>query len=152
MKTKLKPTTTALIALLAVPAAFAAGEQDHDHEKGKPHVHEENISKGPNGGQVIASKDGFSFEITVDKDRKARVVFLDKDNNPMAPGASSISGIAGERSAPVKLTFSKGKDGDANVLISDQALPEGAHVPMILTIRTTPGAKAATERFELHLH
>ena len=150
MKTKLKLTTTALIALLAVPAAFAAGE--HDHDKGKPHVHEENVSEGPNGGHVIESKAGFSIEVTVDKARKARIIFLDKDNKPVSSVGITISGIAGERSAPVKLSFAKGKDSDANVLISDQALPAGAHVPMILTIKTAPDAKAATERFELHLH
>ena len=152
MKTKLKLTTTALIALLAVPAAFAAGENDHDHDKGKPHVHEENVSKGPNGGHVIESKAGFSIEVTVDKARKARIIFLDKDNKPVALAEQTISGIAGERSAPVKLTFAKGSDADANVLISDQALPTGAHVPVILSIKTAPDAKAATERFELHLH
>jgi hypothetical protein len=152
MKTKLLTITTALIALLVVPAAFAAGENDHDHDKGKPHVHEENVSKGPNGGHVIESKAGFAFEVTVDKDRKARIVFLDKDNKPAALGEQTISGIAGARSAPVKLTFSKGADADANVLISDQALPAGAHVPVILTIKTAPDAKATTERFELHLH
>jgi hypothetical protein len=149
MKTKLL-TTTALIALLATPIAFAA--EDHDHGKEEKHVHEENVSKGPNGGHVIESKAGFSIEITVDKDRKARVVFLDKDNKATALGEQAITGIAGERSAPTKLTFAKGKDADANVLISDQAVPAGAHVPMILTIKTAPDAKPATERFELHLH
>ena len=151
MKTKLL-LPAALIALFAVPAAFAAEDHDHDHDDGKPHVHEENVSKGPNKGHVIESKAGFSFEVTVDKDRKARIVFLDKDNKAIALGEQTISGIAGERSAPVKLTFAKGTDADANVLISEQALPAGAHVPMILTIKTAPDAKAATERFELHLH
>ncbi|MFM7182057.1 MAG: hypothetical protein ACKO2G_11415 [Verrucomicrobiales bacterium] len=152
MKNQMKLTATALIALLVVPAAFADGDHDHDHGKGKPHVHEENVSKGPNGGHVIESKAGFSIEVTVDKDRKARVVFLDKENKPVALGEQTISGIAGERSSPVKLAFAKGADADANVLISNQALPAGAHVPMILTIKTAPDAKAATERFELHLH
>jgi hypothetical protein len=149
MKNKLL-IPTALIALLAVPAAFAA--EDHDHDKDAPHEHEENVSKGPNGGHVIESKAGFSIEVTVDKDRKARIVFLDKDNKAVALAEQTISGIAGERSAPVKLTFAKGKDADANTLISEQALPAGAHVPIILTIKATPDAKAATERFELHLH
>ena len=71
---------------------------------------------------------------------------------PIIAGLSPITGSAGERSAPVKLAFAKGKDADANVLISDKALPEGAHVPMILVIKATADAKAVTERFELHLH
>jgi hypothetical protein len=152
MKSKLL-TTTALLALIATPLALAAGDHDgHDHGKDKAHVHEENVSKGPNGGHVIESKAGFSIEVTVDKERKARVIFIDKDNKPLALAEQSITGIAGPRSAPTKLTFAKGKDADANVLISDLALPAGAHVPVILTIKTGHDAKPATERFELHLH
>lgn len=150
MKTTLQ-LTTALLALFASPLAFAAEDHDHDHEK-EEHVHEDNVTKGPNGGHVIESKAGFSIEITVDKDRKARIIFLDKDKKPAALGEQSVTGLAGERSAPTKLAFAKGKDADANVLISDQPLPAGAHVAMILTIKTAPDAKAAVERFEMHLH
>jgi hypothetical protein len=149
MKTKLKLTTAVLI-FIASPLAFAA--DDHDHAKEEHHKHEENVGKGPNGGHVIESKSGFSIEVTVDKERKARVIFLDKENKPVVLGEQSITGIAGERSAPTKLAFAKGKDKDANVLIADKPLPAGAHVPIILMIKTSPDAKAVTERFELHLH
>ena len=149
MRTNLK-LTAGILALLASPLAYAA--DDHDHGKEEHHKHEENVSKGPNGGHVVESKAGFSFEITVDKERKARIVFLDKDRKAVALAEQSISGIAGERSAPVKLAFAKGKDADANVLISDKPLPAGAHVPMLLMIKTTADAKATSERFELHLH
>lgn len=149
MKTKLK-LTTAILALFASPLAFAA--DDHHHGKEEHHKHEENVSKGPNGGHVIQSKAGFSIEVTADKERKTRIVFLDKDLKPLALGEQSVTGIAGERSAPVKLTFAKGKDGDANVLIADKALPAGDHVALLLVIKPTPDAKAVTERFELHLH
>ncbi|MFZ9935532.1 MAG: hypothetical protein ACO3JG_00580 [Luteolibacter sp.] len=154
MKTKLKLTTTLLFALIASPLTFAGNDHDHDHDHGtkEHHQHEDHVTQGPNGGHVIESKAGFSFEVTVDKERKARIVFLDKENKAVALGAQSISGIAGERSAPTKLAFAKGTDKDANVLISDKALPAGAHVPMILMIKTAPDAKAVTERFELHLH
>lgn len=151
-----------LLALLGTPLAFAEDKHDHgketkeehaghdhDHEKEEDHDH---AKKGPNGGHVVESKAGFAFEITVDKDRKARVLFLDKDLKAVVLAGQSLTGIAGERSAPVKLAFAKGKDADANVLISDQALPQGAHVPMILVIKTSAEAKAVTERFELHLH
>lgn len=153
MKTKLKLTATLTLALFASPLAFAADEHDHSKEtKEEHHEHDENVTKGPNGGHVVESKAGFSIEVTVDKDRKARIVFLNKENKPVTLGEQGITGIAGERSAPTKLTFAKGKDADANVLISDKALPAGAHVPMILMIKTTPDAKAVTERFEVHLH
>ncbi|MGA0797490.1 MAG: hypothetical protein ACO3P0_15575 [Quisquiliibacterium sp.] len=146
MKNKLKLTTTLLFALIASPLTFAGNDHDHDHK------HEDHVTQGPNGGHVIESKAGFSFEVTVDKERKARIVFIDKNNKPIALGEQSVSGIAGERSAPTKLSFAKGSDKDANVLISDKSLPAGAHVPMILTIKVAPDAKAVTERFELHLH
>jgi hypothetical protein len=148
MKTKLKLTTTLILTLIASPLAFADGDHKHDEH----HEHEENITKGPNGGHVIESKAGFSIEVTVDKERKASIVFIDKENKVVALAEQCISGIAGERSAPTKLAFTKGKDADANVLISDKALPPGAHVPVILMIKTTPDARAVTERFELHLH
>lgn len=149
MKTKLK-LTTAILALFASPLAYAA--DDHDHGKEEQHKHEENVNKGPNGGHVIESKAGFSIEVTVDKERKARVIFLNKENKAVALGEQSITGIAGERSAPTKLSFAKGKDADANVLIAEKPLPAGAHIPIILTIKVSPDAKAVTERFELHLH
>jgi hypothetical protein len=154
----MKPKLMILLALLGAPFAFAEEEHDHSKETKEEHAeHEEeedhdHSKKGPNGGHVVESKAGFAVEVTVDKDRKARVVFLDKELKAAALAAQSLSGIAGERSAPVKLAFTKGKDADANVLVSDKALPAGAHVPMVLVMKATADAKAVTERFELHLH
>lgn len=149
---KTKTTTALLFALLASPLSFAAGDYKHDHKAGHKHDDHSNLVKGPNDGHVVKSGAGFSFEVTVDKERKARIVILDKDLKPAALGHQEITGIAGPRSAPVKLTFAKGKDADADVLISDNALPAGAHIPVILSIKPTPDAKAVVERFELHLH
>jgi hypothetical protein len=156
MKIRMKTTTlTTLFACFIIPFSLAeeGHDHDHDHEKHEEHDdHEEHEKKGPNGGQVIESKAGFSLEVTVDKDRMARIHFLDKDLKTVALEAQTVAGIAGERSAPVKLAFAKGKDENANVLIADKALPAGAHVPVILTIKTTADAKATVERFTLHLH
>jgi hypothetical protein len=153
MKSTLKLTTTLLLALLVSPLAFAADDHDHDHAKHEGHgEHEDHGKEGPNGGHVVESNAGFSIEVTTDKDRRVRIVFLDRDTKAVALAEQSITGIAGERSAPTKLAFARGKDADANVLIADKPLPDGAHVPVILMIKTTPDAKAVTERFELHLH
>jgi hypothetical protein len=139
-------TLTAMLALLtATPCIRAAEDHHHDH-------HHDEIAKGPHGGQIVDSKEGFSFEVVVDEKRMARIVFLDKAHKPAALDGQSITGIAGERSAPVKLVFARGGGEDANVLVSDKPLPAGAHVPMILVIKTAPDSKAVTERFELHLH
>ena len=159
MKTKPHTAALFLLAMIASPAAIAADGHDPDHDlehagasKEETHHHEEHVTAGPNGGHVVESKAGFSFEVTVDKQRRARIVFLDKDNKPVALGGQSVTGIAGERSAPTKLSFARGKDADAGVLIADKPLPAGAHIPMILMVKTGPEAKTAVERFELHLH
>ena len=152
MKTKLKRTTSLLLALIASPLVFAAEGQDPHHGHSHKHDGHNAIVKGPNGGHVVKSKAGFSFEVTADKDRKARIVFLDRENKVVALGAQNVTGIAGPRSAPARLAFAKGAGKDADVLISQSPLPAGAHVQMILTIMTTPDAKSVTERFELHLH
>ncbi len=151
MKT-MKQKMLILSALFIAPMAFAAEKSDDDHSGESEEEHAAHAKKGPNGGHVVESKAGFSIEVTVDKDRKARIVFLDKELKAVALEAQSITGIAGERSAPTKLVFAKGKDGDADVLISDNPLPAGAHVALVLMIKTAPDAKTATERFELHLH
>jgi len=154
MKNKLN-LTTIILALFASPLASAADGHDHSgeaKEERAAHGEEKQGAKGPNGGQVVESKAGFVFEVTVDKEGKARIVFLDQAFKAVALADQSITGIAGERSAPVKLAFSKGKDADANVLISDRALPAGSHIPMILMIKTAADAKAVAERFELHIH
>lgn len=149
MKTKL---TALLLVLFTCPLALAGDNHGHDHGKHEHDHHEAHSPKGPNGGQVIQSKAGFSVEVAVDKERKARIIFLDADNKATPLADQSVSGIAGERSAPVKLAFSKGTGADANALIADTALPAGAHVPLILMIKSAPDAKTVTERFELHLH
>jgi hypothetical protein len=139
MKIKMKLTTlSSIFALAFTPIALAEKDHGHDHGHEK---HDNHGKKGPNGGHLVVSKAGFIIEVSVDKEMKQ-----------LALVAQTITGIAGARSAPVKLAFTKGKDADTNILISDNALPAGAHVGMILTIKTTADAKAAVERFELHLH
>lgn len=161
----MKPKLLILLALLGTPLAFAEDKHDHSKETKEEHAehdhdhgdHEEDeeahakMKKGPNGGLIVDAVTP-AIEVSVDKERKARIVFVDKDNKPLPFEKQVVTGTSGERSNPVKLTFAPGKDKDANVLISDKALPEGAHVPMILVIKATPDAKAVTARFELHLH
>ncbi|QJE95911.1 hypothetical protein [Luteolibacter luteus] len=159
----MKPNLLILLALLGAPLAFAEDKHDHSKETKEEHAahdhdhddHDEDEhdhgKKGPNGGMIVDSVTP-AIEVSVDKGRKARIVFLDKESKAVDLEKQVVTGTSGERSNPVKLTFTAGKDKDANVLISDKALPEGAHVPMILVIKATPDAKAVTARFELHLH
>lgn len=147
MKTR-NPTKLAAMFSVLLASPLAMAHENHGHK----HDDHSDMKQGPNGGQVVESKAGFTIEVAVDPDRKARIVFLDKEHKPVVLGEQAITGIAGPRSAPVKLAFAQGADKDAGVLISDNALPAGAHVQMILTIKTAPDAQPVTERFELHLH
>jgi hypothetical protein len=154
MKTRLERTAMLLLALSTSPLAFAGGshDHDHDHDHGNQEIHDDHHHAGPNGGHVVDSKAGFSIEVTTDKDRIVRIVFLDRDHKPVALGEQSISGIAGERSSPTKLAFAKGEDAEADVLIADKPLPAGDHVALILVVKTAPDAKTVTERLVLDLH
>lgn len=150
MKTKLTLSTTLLLALLGANGAFAAG--DHGHAHAPEAAHAGHADDDHDHALVIRSQAGFTLSVTVDKARKACIRFIDASNKTVPLTAQSISGIAGERSAPTKLTFTRGTGSDADVLIADQPLPSTDHVSIILSIRTSPDAKAVTERFMLHLH
>ena len=145
---------TILLALFGAPLAFADEKHDHSKESkeehGHGHAHEKKVA-GPNGGRIFTTVNPH-FEFFVTPERKVKITFLGEDNKPLALAAQIITGTSGERANPVKLTFAKGKDADANVLISDVALPAGAHVPMVLTIKTTADAKAVTERFTVDMN
>ena len=148
MKTK---TTTAFLlalvsfALLPAPAARA-------DEKGKPHDHEhDEKEKGPNGGLLVHAVEPH-FEITVTKDRKAVITFLDDDNKPLAPAGQIITAVGGDRANPTRLAFAKGEEKLAASLVSDKPLPAGEHMELVLQIKTGPEAKPVTARVTLHLH
>lgn len=147
-----------MIAILATPFALAA-EKDHDHSKESKKEHadhghdddHDDEAKGPNGGRLIKSVKP-AIEVVVGKDRKLRIGFLDENLKPVPPAGQIITASTGERANPVRLTFAKGEGADANVLVADKVLPDGAHVAVVLQIKVTADAKTVTERFEVHLH
>lgn len=152
---KTKTIITALFAattLAITPSAIAAekghkpGEEhaDHDHDVDKN-------KKGPNGGILVHAVEPH-FELTVTKDRKAKITFLDDDNKVIAAEKQVITATGGDRSNPTRLTFAKGEGENAKALISDKPLPAGEHLDVVLQIKTAPDAKSVTERITLHLH
>lgn len=154
----MKMKMLALFAVFATPFAFAA-EKDHDHSKESKkehadHDHDDDhdeAPKGPNGGRLIKSVTP-AAEAIVGKDRKLKIAFIGEDQKVVAPAQQVVTASSGERANPVRLTFAKGTGEDANFLVSDKPLPEGAHVAVVLQIKVTPDAKTVTERFEVHLH
>lgn len=154
MKTKL----IVALALFGAPFLFAAEEHDHSKESKTEHADHDHDDddhghgkKGPNGGHVIESVTP-AIEVVAGKDRKLRLIFLDKDKKAIAPGDQVITAVTGERANPVRLSFAKGTGDDEKVLVADKPLPDGAHVPVVLQIKETADAKTKIERFEMHMH
>lgn len=135
------PSLAALIALALASVVFADEKKKDDHD----HDHE-HIVAGPTGGRLITEVEPHA-EFFVNQDNKIEIRFFDHDNEPVAPGAQTVSVIMGERSKPTKLAFAK--DGDK--LISDQAIPAGNMLPTVVQIKATPDSKTVTERFNLNL-
>jgi hypothetical protein len=101
---------------------------------------------GPNGGRIITTVEP-NAEFFVTPDRKVQVTFLGKDRKAIAPAGQSVTVTAGERMSPTTLTFTK----SGNTLVSNSSLPAGAEVPTVVQIKTTPSAKAVTEKFNVDL-
>lgn len=126
------------------------GEHDHDdghaHGEDGDHVHEKGEA-GPNGGRIITSVDP-AIEFFVTDGRKVQITFLGTDHKTAVfPGTQTVSLIAGDRSNPTMLAFTR----NGKLLLSDGALPEGDDFPTVLEIRPTPDAEPTREKFNLDL-
>jgi hypothetical protein len=76
-----------------------------------------------------------------------QLTFLNHEGELVAPGEQVVSLIGGDRQNPVRLRFVS----DGSVLLSDQALPEGNNLPVILSIKPNAGSQSIRERFNLNL-
>ena len=102
--------------------------------------------KAPNGGRIIAAVEPHA-EFLVTKDKKIEIRFLDDAGKVIAPAAQTASVVMGDRAAPTKLAFTL--DGDK--LVSDKAVAAGDNLPVVLTLKTTPEAKAIITKFNLNM-
>jgi hypothetical protein len=124
------------LALLALGLSLTTA-QAHDAKK---------KVAGPNGGRVIATVEPRA-EFFITAERKVQITFLDQAGKAVAPAEQVVTVTAGERSAPVTLTFSR----SGNTLISNATLPKGDDVPAVVQIKATPNAKAVIEKFNVDL-
>jgi len=129
----------ALAAALLATSTLQAAEDGHGHSHAKKEA-------GPNGGRLITSIDPHA-EFFVTADRKVQITFVGEGEKPVAPADHVVAVTTGERTAPVKLTFVK----SGEVLLSEQTIPEGHNLPVVLQIKQVPDAKAVVERFTLNL-
>jgi hypothetical protein len=122
------------------------GDEGHDHD-GDDHGHEhDTIIAGPNGGRVITSFEPHA-EFFVTESSKVQITFVDDEIKAIAPGSQEVTVIAGDRSNPTILTFTK----IGGALVSGQALPDGDDFPVVVMLKADAMSKAVTEKFTLDL-
>lgn len=127
------------------------GEEGHDHDHDHDHgddghaAHEPNVA-GPNGGRVLMGIEPH-VEFLVTEDRKVTLTFVDDDLKPVALAEQTATVIAGDRSAPTRLSFTK----VGEQLVSDGVLPQGNDFPTVVQLKTTPDAAPVLEKFNLNL-
>lgn len=131
MKTKI-----AIIAALVASLGFVTADEHKEHK----------AVKAPNGGRIIHAME-LHAEFLVTKDKKVEIRFLDEAGKVIAPAVQTATVTMGDRAHPTKLAFAK--DGDK--LVSDKVIPEGKELPVVLQIKTTPDAKAVTDKFNLNM-
>jgi hypothetical protein len=129
----------ALAAALLATSTLQAGEDGHGHSHAKKEA-------GPNGGRLITSIDPHA-EFFVTADRKIQITFVGEGEKPVAPADQVVAVTTGERMAPVKLTFVKAGE----FLLSEQTIPDGNRLPVVVQIKATPDSKQIVERFTLDL-
>ncbi len=134
--------------------SHAAHDHNHDdHNHGSEHHDEdahhddgEKSEGGPNGGRLITSVEP-AVEFIVQEDRTVEIQLLDDNRNPVTPTNQVITLIGGERTSPTTLAFAK----KGNRLVSDQPIPEGGSVPVVLQIMASANAEVVREKFNVNL-
>jgi hypothetical protein len=127
------PTLAAL--LLSILPLLAHEGQGHDK-----------VAAGPNGGRILTTVEPHA-EFFVTRERKIQITFLGEDGKPIPPAGQVIAVTTGERSAPVKITFTKTTTG----FLSEQVIPEGNNLPVVVQIKPAPEEKASVAKFTLNL-
>lgn len=130
--TRILPIAIAILSVLTLHAG-----PNHSHEKKNP---------GPNGGRILTSVEPHA-EFLVTANRKVQITFVDDNGKAIAPAAQVVTVTTGERSAPVKMSFTKTE----TALLSEQTIPEGNNFPVVVQIKTSRDAKAIVEKFTLNL-
>lgn len=120
--------------------------EGHDHGDHEGHDHDK-IVAGPNGGRVLDAVEPHA-EFFVTADRKVQISFVDDDLKQIAAGEQSVSVIAGDRSNPTNLAFTKSGD----VLMSDKSLPAGNDFPVVVQFKVDASADTVRARFNLNLN
>lgn len=108
--------------------AHSHGQQSghHVHGDGTSHSHEVK-DPGPNGG-LILEWDKNKLEFLVNSENKARLTFLDENNQPVTPSEATFKFVGGSRANPISSIFVMKQD----YYESENALPEEAMASLVL--------------------
>jgi hypothetical protein len=143
-KTYLNALLASAFALFAASSVNAEVKPDHSSHE---HAYTEHAKvKAPNGGRMIESVEPH-IEFFVTEDRYVKITFVDHEGAAVPVTAQSAALIGGDRSAPTQLKFEK-VEGQ---LVSTEALPVMAKMPIMLQIKMSPDAKTVRERFLLNM-
>ena len=117
----------------------------HDHGNHENCEHEK-IEAGPNGGRLITSIEPH-LELLVLPDRKLQLAAVGEDKKATPITTQSAMAIGGKRAAPTNMAFVRKGD----VLLSNNALPDGMDIPIVLMLTPARGVKTITEKLQLNL-
>ncbi|MDB4505269.1 MAG: hypothetical protein QNK83_14655 [Akkermansiaceae bacterium] len=134
---KIKSTITAF-ALLVTPMTYA-DEEKHDHKKHDHSEHDDHADHDitpPNGGRILHDVEPHA-EFFITKERKVQITFLN-DHGKAVASDNALTAIGGKRAAATKFTFEKTDNG----FLSNEKLPEGNLVPIVLTFKNKEGQKS----------
>lgn len=141
MKKYIQVTMTCLIAFCVGSAFIAfAEEKEHDHD----HEHHHHKEAGPNGGRLLCNIEPH-LEFKVTKDRKVTITALSEELKPVAIGEMVVRVTAGDRSAPIRMSFKK----EGEILVSDKAFPKGDDFPVVVQIKVKGSEKSIIEKFTM---
>ena len=139
-----------LISALALPLVFAddkgGKKEKHEHGSGEAADHADHEIKAPNGGRILHEVVPHA-EFFITKERKVQITFVD-DDGKSHEADTTLRAIGGKLSAPTRFTFKKTKHG----LISEQKLPDGKLVPIILMFKDSEGKKVPNIKFNVDLN
>jgi len=137
-----------LISALAMPLVFADEKKEKPKKGGEDvpgHVDHVEAIKPPNGGRILHEIVPHA-EFFITKERMVQITFVDDEGKPIKDEAT-LKAMGGKLTAPTKFTFKKTKHG----LISEQKLPEGKMVPILLRFKDAEGKAMSAEPIKFNV-
>ncbi|MDQ8184167.1 hypothetical protein [Pelagicoccus sp. SDUM812002] len=129
-----------LHTFFAAAAFYAAclstsSAQDHEHD-----------FEAPNGGRLVTNVEPHA-EIYVADDGEVKVTFLSDHGEVIPPAKQLITLVGGDRMDPIRTNFEK--IGES--FVSEEKLPMGKAIPLVVQFQEEPGGKTYRERFQLNM-